>query len=823
MSLLNKLESIGKKVTGFFGDNSSYEEFIPLEKLFSGEPLSKFLPYRAYHPSTGLFINENSFGFILECLPIIGGDHTTQKEVTNIFLETMEEGSSLQCLLWADPRVDPFLNNWKMARKKQGEIFETLAEKRAEFTKKSKNFAPRIFRTILSYSMPFDGELKDSDFEKMQEVKNQILKSIGTFTQVYEWNAELFLNRLDGLVNYRPDFPTKNKKWSQFDFLSDQIPSGGARITVNEDNLKMTYEDKETLFSSYRVSEYPETWTLNSMQKLIGDFFRESFQIKVPFLIQYAVHCPNQDKQISRFSKKMQLIENQGKSGALLRWIPELAEELREYNSVRHAIKDGDKFMLTQMTAAIWAPKEKFIEEEGSLKSIFRINHFTLEACKYIHMPQFYSFLPMTWSEHVEGFHKHGLLKTSLASECGTFIPLQGEWMGTGTPGTFLVGRRGQVINWNPFDNNTGNYNTVVVGRSGSGKSVFMQDMLVNALGTGARIFVLEVGRSFAKMADLVGGQSIEFSAESNLCLNPFTLISDNLEEQEQSFSMLKAVVSTMASPTKGTDDYENALIERAINFAWKSKKNSASISDIAGWLSKQKDERAKQIGIMLTPYTKEGIYSKYFEGKNNVDFTSYMVLIELEELKEKKDLQSVVLQLFIMTITNITFLGDRKTPFYICIDEAWDLLRGKQTGVFIETLARRLRKYNGSLVIGTQSAEDFDATPGAKAALENSDWMCLLAQKNSSIQSLESSGKIQMDSFKKNVLESVGTRHGEYSEVFISDAQGGYAVGRLYLDPFSGLLYSTKADEYSKIKSLKEKGLSLVQAIETVLEEKNA
>lgn len=221
----------------------------------------------------------------------------------------------------------------------------------------------------------------------------------------------------------------------------------------------------------------------------------------------------------------------------------------------------------------------------------------------------------------------------------------------------------------------------------------------------------------------------------------------------------------------------------------------------------------------MLTPYTEDGVYARYFEGENNINFNNAMVLIELEELKDKKDLQSVVLQIFIMTITNQAFLGDRKTPFYICIDEAWDLLRAQQAGSFIETLARRLRKYNGSLVVGTQSVDDFFATPGAKAAFDNSDWMCLLSQKKSSIRHLSSSGKFELDEQKMRVLESVKTSHGEYSEVMIMDGSSHISVARLILDPFSQLLYSTKAKDYADLKAFTKSGLTVAEAINRLIE----
>src|SRR3989338_3344477 len=173
-----------------------------------------------------------------------------------------------------------------------------------------------------------------------------------------------------------------------------------------------------------------------------------------------------------------------------------------------------------------------------------------------------------------------------------------------------------------------------------------------------------------------------------------------------------------------------------------------------------------------------------------------------LIRIKEHKDLQAVVVQMMIINITNQMFLGDRKPPFNIVFDEAWDMLRGKQGGVFIETLARRLRKYRGSLVVGTQSINDFFQSPGAQAAFDNSDWMCMLSQKPESIEQLKKLDRISLSLSQEEQLKSVKTKQGQYAEVMITGPNG-YAIGRLILDPFSNLLYSTKAQDYEAVMRL--------------------
>ncbi|HCE96345.1 MAG TPA: type IV secretion system protein TraC, partial [Holosporales bacterium] len=369
-----------------------------------------------------------------------------------------------------------------------------------------------------------------------------------------------------------------------------------------------------------------------------------------------------------------------------------------------------------------------------------------------------------------------------------------------------------------PFDNNEGNYNTCVVGRSGSGKSVFMQELLTSMLGMGGRVFVLDVGRSFEKTVKLLKGTYVEFSTHSPICINPFSSIpQDDDEAASDALSMLKPILSLMAAPKEGTRDIEDTYLEQAIQEAWKQKQTLATITDVANVLLSHPDTIAKSLGERLYTYTSEGNYGRFFNGPATIDLSDTLVVVELEELKERKDLQSVIVQMVILQITNSIYMGDRKTPSCLILDEAWDMLRGKQSGVFIETAARRLRKYFGGLVVGTQSIHDFYATPGAQAAFDNADWMCLLSQKDESIELLKSSKRLSMDPAMERTLRSLRTEQGQYAEIMIKGPKG-FALGRLLLDPFSKVLYSTKADEFAAVQGLVDQGLSLKEAILSVV-----
>jgi len=810
-SALNILSKAGLKIQSLLGDNRpAHSEFAKLRDILTSDDLSKLLPFESFDSKNALFINQHSIGFVIEAMPVVGGDEHHQKLLSSLFEDFFCENASIQFLLLADHRIEPFLDWW--SKSKSDGIANEIAQHRKMYFSQGEITA-RNFRFFLSYSLPFkDNYAKEASL--LDGIRERLLKLIQTFTPAHGMGPQVFLETAGGMLNMKLSSEFKRRKHNILDDLSTQMMTGG-EIEVKKDYLLF---DDEVAFKSFNVSDMPPSWSYKSMQNLIGDPLRDSYRLNFPFFLHYGIHFPNQEQAERKFNSRSRLIENQGKSSYLIRMIPELAAELRECDGVRRELTQGAKFVWTQLSCGFWTHKDVQSNAEQSLRNLYKANQFDLSENRYIHLPHLISILPTAWGEMSDELKKMNVLKTTLSSECPLFIPMQGEWSGTNTPGMLFIGRRGQLFNWNPFDNKSGNYNTAVAGRSGSGKSVFMQEMLLNALRMNARVYILDVGRSYKKLCNMVGGQEIEFSRNSNICINPFTKIKiDDQEEKETAFTMLKSLISCMAS-TGHDDKHEGSLIELAIQHVWKAKGSKATITDISETLQEMNDEKASMLGVMLTPYTKDGIYAKYFEGENNVDLQNQLVVIELEELKGKKDLQAVILQLFMMDIANRAFLGDRKTPFQICIDEAWDLLRAPQTGEFIETLARRLRKYRGGLIVGTQSIEDFFSTPGAKAAFENSDWLCFLSQKKGSVQQLAESGKLQKNPGLLQAIESVVTHQGNFSEILICDADLNYSIARLKLDPFSNLLYSTQPADYIRLKELTDRGLSVSDAIQTML-----
>ena len=277
---------------------------------------------------------------------------------------------------------------------------------------------------------------------------------------------------------------------------------------------------------------------------------------------------------------------------------------------------------------------------------------------------------------------------------------------------------------------------------------------------------------------------------------------------------MLKALVAHMASPSSPLGVMESSWIEQALKEVWIAQKQHTTVTHVFESLKQNGDSRKADLADCLFPYTKEGVYARFFEGENNLDLDRPFVALELKDLDAMPDLQSLVLLLLMMRITEDMYLGERTQRKLCVIDEAWKLMGYGNAGSFIEEGYRTARKYEGAFLTVTQGVNDYYKSGTAQAAFENSDWVFLLRQKKESLQQLQASGRFAMEGEEMKLLRSIHTIHGKYSEV-ATYSPDGMAIGRLIVDPFTEKLYSTKGTEFDFIQQRVKQGASLAEAVE--------
>ena len=825
------------------GIRENYQKFKKYFQAIDGdqEPLKSeeasfegkvsLYPYRIYDEIHDLYINKGSYGFIIEVTPLCGADENTVKILTSMITDGVGEGHTLQIINWASPRVGDYVDRWKKERVKTGGIYKKLAEKRHEYYKEAhikplargSQYVIRDFRVIIAVSC--EGELTNKGKEEMKSLRVQLkttLKGIGVDS--WDMEAESFINFMDEIVN--PSFKQEREhiNWNKHDTLADNIATAGTVLEVEPDYLRAESDDGEVDIVGYSVSKFPTVWAAWMTGDLIGSTLEDYLRIPCPFLTMFAFTFDDVEKANNLATIKSVRTQQQLEQG-LGKFVSGIADKAKDWKFVTEKIGDGQKLVKAHYEIILYAPKEKRRECEQALKSLYSAKGWKIMKERYVQLQTWLSCLPFMHSEGIKkDLKKFSRLKTMLTWTCANLAPMHGEWKGMEHPYLMLFGRRGQPMYWNPFANKEGNYNVAVFGKSGAGKSVFMQELVSSIRGAGGNVIIIDDGYSFHNSCVLQGGEFVKFSGEKPLCLNPFSILNQEAYENDKEYradasDLLRMVIGQMAKSQEKPTSMENTYIEEAVDKVFKTKGTKGTIRDVREAIAAIDDKRAQDLSRMLFKYT-EGSYSEFFQGENEVSFENSLIAFELSAIKGHRDLLSIVLMILMFLVTEKMYRGGRKVNISLVIDECWSMLKGEGSGEFIEGIARRARKYEGNIISGTQSLNDYYKTEASKATIEQTDWLCILPHKPEAVRDMKKAEKVVMDEHgvMESMIKSLKKIDNEYGEVMIYGPNG-WSIGRLLLDPYSLALYTSKGSEYRMIEEAVEKGIPLEDAINLVAE----
>ena len=784
--------------------------------------IARELPYDAYEEETQLFFNTDSISFCLECSPLTGADEEVVNLINNLLSTGFPEECILQVHLFASTKVGGIIEKWKSDRTIDNPIIQDLTNSRCDYFSHSsfESILPeemlllRDFR--LYFSVIFNKNENEKSIREILQVREQLIGAFKTLQMPYRTvDASRFISLMQEWLNPTDDVQPQTGTWNKHDPLNLQISGQPKSMEVKENHLLLgtDFEVRPLV-----VDQFPEKWPLWGMQNLIGDVFHTSKSISSPFYIAFSIYFPSQTGQMDRATVKSARWRRLHDS-PIRRFLPITQQVTQEWEKVNHRIALGDKFVRTMFSLVVYAKNGEGDKAAHAAENLYALNGWKLKQKPYMALPLWTSSLPMSMSKKwMDAMHGWGFAKTTLHTASTQLFPMIAEPKGTADLNLLLVGRRGQVFGWDPFHNQKagGNFNICVVGKPGSGKSVVMQEIQMSILANKGRVWVIDIGRSAQKTCELVKGQFIDFAPNAHICINPF---SDLESLTEDDVKMIKPLITNMALRKRDSTEVEDSFIEQAILSAWGDYGRKTTITRIAQWLESQSDVAAKGLGQMLFPYTEQGVYGRLWNGDNNVNFDNPYVLLELDNLESTKDLQTVVLLAYLHRVSNALFLGDRRQKKICVMDEVWALLNGSRVTEFIQAFARRARKHNGSIMLGTQDISDFFSSQAGEVAYRISDWLIMLQQKSESIDRFIEKGQKKVDRYQEKLLKSLRTVNGKYSEMMIF-GDDWYALGRLMLDPFSQILYSSKAQDFQAVQDLRAAGYSLPEAIQKLVKE---
>lgn len=845
-----------KETGGFSYPGGQPKSRAQIRDLASRRALSGLMPYDRYDEETKLYHNLDSIGFSIYCLPATGLSVADIRTLEGIFTQPYKPGTIIQITNIADPNCDHILEHWASARGRDkssanSEIFQQLAARRTLYMREAQwkgrfpgeSLLVRDMHLIISVTVPLSrGQetLSLVELDDLQRGRNAILGSLKSANMAsFNLHPEQLINIVGDV--FRPKLsaiePRERVPYDPAVPIRDQFVSDESAVYTNRDSMLIQWKDYFTSVLTFSVKAFPTQWCGSSNGELLGPFFNRVKRISCPFMYSMTVVITDQTAS-KAMAKRKQLRATQMADSPVSKFVPQWKERKADWNFVVSCLDGGSKLLQVNYQLALLAPLGSEDEAEQSLKGIFSAIGWTIVRDRFAVMPRFMSCLPLMIGREAHSImHKLKMFSSMLSWNVANLVPWIGEWKGNVPAGQVpllqFIGRRGQLMFLDPFLNNKGNFNIAVAAASGAGKSFFTQDYVGALLATGGRAFVIDSGRSYENMCQLFGGSYLSFDRASKPCLNPFTTINDTsidgIEDAERrgykaeeatrfedELPALKALIGAMADPDNPLTSKKKSLLGTAITQAWREKGKNATITTVGKHLDASNNEEAHDLAIMLRPYMEGGEFADYFEGEANINFDNNFIVLELDDLAAKGDLQVVVLMILMKKITETMYLSDRRMRKLCIIDEAWRLLGRGNTGTFIEEGYRTARKYGGAFMTITQGITDYYKAPAATAAYNNSDFVFLLRQKEETLQEVKAKQYITMNDFEEQLYSSVNTFGGMYSEVAIKSPEG-LTVGQLCVDPFSSFMMSTKAEHVQAVRDLVNQGMTRMQAIEKV------
>ena len=267
-------------------------------------------------------------------------------------------------------------------------------------------------------------------------------------------------------------------------------------------------------------------------------------------------------------------------------------------------------------------------------------------------------------------------------------------------PGGLVIGRNnatGSPVLVDPFDQQLySNANVGVFGHSGAGKTYLLSALALGALGRGIQVYVIDPEHEYGGMAKHLGGVDVELALGSGHALNVLDLRPSDSRDEAWLGPAAADAVDLCSTICGGLDESGRALLESAVRAAYDHLEQPV-LRDVADRLPKR-----SRVATILQRWV-HGSLGQMFSSPTNIDLEAPIVTFGMRELRE----EMVAPVHFLLAEALWTRIKRKDHRRMLVIDELGLLFEDPTIRRFVVSLARRIRKYDGSLVFATQNPGD--------------------------------------------------------------------------------------------------------------------
>lgn len=498
-----------------------------------------------------------------------------------------------------------------------------------------------------------------------------------------------------------------------FDLINLLTPVGGFKFDRNKIYVGDRY------VKIYTIMHYPSNMELGWLGKLV-DEIGAIFSINIE-PTDNAELLEGLDRRIRDATALAKLAKNESSKQLKEQEIKEASEiisrilqnnEVVSYLSIYILVSDENENNFIR--------KSKEIEKEV-IKQKLKIRPLT----NFLLKEGYKSVAPyFTIQENLNNYFRRNILTSTFTGgflfNKNTFIDKQGYYLG--------INEKGGIVIFNLWqkDSDRTNSNMVVVGSSGSGKSVAVKHIAYNEI-PNSKILIIDPENEYSYLCENLGGKIINCNGgEKGGILNPLQIRIDR-EENTNSlalhFQFLRTFFSILYPSLQDMEFsalellleelYEKFNITKNIDVSKLKNTDFPKLEDLYFFIEEKNKQSGNKIFEKILSLIRPiciGQSADIWNGYTNIDIDTDMTVFNTSSMHKFQEQYKRAQYYNIMSYCWDFLSRDVNERTILIADECHMLIDPNipQTLEYLKNISKRARKYNASIIVITQSIEDF-------------------------------------------------------------------------------------------------------------------
>ena len=394
--------------------------------------------------------------------------------------------------------------------------------------------------------------------------------------------------------------------------------------------------------------------------------------------------------------------------------------------------------------------------------------------------------------------------RTCLTDNAADLLPVYEANEGDERPLFVVSHRTGEPYKLDLASPTRTNWNSLVFGGSGGGKSFLVLSLVTSSmLAQGSDLIIIDVGGgergSYYRLCKLLGGDLVDLSLDGRNAVNPFpdrdTLFLDLEGRPSKEPNPLRMAyllnITKLLVADSGTQlgRVGEAVLLRAVLATYFRLGAATPIYDdlVASLEQLDGDEEDRSLARRMAKVLKStlaGPIGKLINQQSKVRTKSSFVVFDLKGIDALGELAPVMLLVVSSYVWNM--VGRKRDRLaWLIYDECWALMRYPAAAEVQAELYRTARKLSVGVISVTQQLDDFLAVPTAGAIHKNATTSFLLKPADEELPRIAAT--LGLNGRERDLLAGLTRVKGRYSEFFMVQLDG----------PSRLLRYSPSAWEY--------------------------